>query len=43
MVMEWFAPDRHKIVFEEIGDEHPDIDVDEEIATNRIRARSVFK
>ena len=43
MVIERFTPDRHKIVFKEMGDEHPDIDVDEAIATNRIRARSVFK
>ena len=43
MVIERFAPDRHKIVFKEMGDEHPDIDVDEVIATNRIRARSAFK
>ena len=43
MVIEWFAPGRHKIVFEEISDEHSDIDVDEVLATNRIRARSVFK
>ena len=40
MVIERFTPDRHKIVFKEVGDEHPDIDLDEVFATNRIRARS---
>ena len=28
MVIERFTPDRHKIVFKEMGDEHPNIDVD---------------
>ena len=43
MVIERFTPDRHKIVFKKVGDEHPDIDVDEVLATNRIRARSAFR
>ena len=42
-VIERFAPDRHKIVFKVMGDEHPDIDVGEVIATNRIRVRSAFR
>ena len=43
MGIEKFTLDRHKIVFKEIGDEYPDIDADDVIATNRIRARSVFR
>ena len=43
MVIEGSSPDRHKIVFKEMDDEHPDDDVDEVIATNRVRARSVFR
>ena len=36
MVSERFTSDRHKIVSKEVGDEHPDIDEDEVIATSRI-------
>ena len=36
VVIEWLSPNRHKIVFKELGDEHPDINADDVIATNRI-------
>ena len=39
VVIEKLSLDRHKIVFEELGDEHPDINADDVIATNRIQTR----
>ena len=37
MVIESFTPDRHKIVFKEVGGEHPDIDVDDVIACAQVK------
>ena len=39
MVIESFTPDRHKIVFKEVGDEHPDIDVDDVIACAQVKVQ----
>ena len=30
MMIERLTPDRHKIVFKKVGDEHPDSDVDKD-------------
>ena len=40
LVIERLSPDRHKIVFKELGDEHPHINAEDVIAPNRIQTRS---
>ena len=43
VVIERLSPDRPKIVFKELADEHPDLNADDVITTNRIQTRSVFR
>ena len=42
MVIEMFKPDRHKIVFNKVGDEHPDSDVDKYTLSAKVKLAKVL-
>ena len=42
MVIERFTPNSHKIMFNKVGDEHPDSDVDKDTMSAKMKLANVL-